>query len=239
MKSETCLIDFPLGAVHRGPIQFIKQLVVEAEKDLFELTLPGQITRCNGASTFAIKSAGRIVIDCALPERAATVSAQILDKPGLTHAIHKLLDKIEVSAEADYNIRLASSQSSFADVIEQAEKAAGGCGCDGCVGTAGIIGSVSVGLSKKRDGKLIWSQPVRSVIQAQVSNGGEYGGMNPKQTAFALGPNTTACLSIWHGLIDRWTECIGPCSSGTCSCRKTSGGTPVVGCKDWGTCTCQ
>ncbi|WP_299074881.1 hypothetical protein [uncultured Paraglaciecola sp.] len=239
MSNETYVKEAPLGQIQSGPVEIIKQVYVDTPKDLFELTLPGQITRSGSASAFAVKAIGRVVIYCGSPELGAFVSAHVSDNVGLTRAVSALLQEINPNKAMGFAVRLASRNSSFADVVAKAEAAFGssGCGCGG--NSAQLPGSVSIGLSEGSDQDMTWSKPVRAILNTQLSESGEFGPTTKECGAIALGPNTTLCTSIWHGIIDRWTECKGPCSSGDCSCGTTDGGTPKVGCDGWVSCRCQ
>ena len=239
MSNESYVQEIPLGQIQNGPVEFIKQVYIDTPKDLFELTLPGQITRSGGASAFAVKATGRIVVHCGTPELGAMVSAGVTDNAGLTRAVSELLQKIDPKKAMGYSIRLASRNSSFADFVAQAEAAFGGSGCSCSEGSAQLPGSVSVGLSKNAGDDMVWSKPVRAVLTTQLTESGEFGPSTKECGAIALGPNATLCTSTWHGIIDRWTECKGPCSSGTCSCGTTGGGTPKIGCNGWVTCSGQ
>jgi hypothetical protein len=237
MSTDTYVTDVPLGSIQPGPVQFIRQLVVHDSDAQFELTLPGRITRCEGASAYAVRPYGMIALAGSAPLRSALVTAGVADEPGLTRAIFDLTAGLRTRDFAGFAIRLASHRHSFADVVARAEEAAGGCKCSG---GASIFGSIRVGLSDSPGAALTWTEPVAATIAAKSGAGAYDGPLDPNAGAIGIWPHIFDCNSDWSGVKDRHTSCGGGCpGTKICACGRNKTGVPTTSCDGWVLCVCM
>ena len=236
------VVDVAIGSRH-GPFKFIRQHVVsDLVGDGFTFELPGRVIRCDGMNFLSILPLGRLVLTDGEIPRAATISAAVVDEAGLDITLRQL-QKQATSIEG-FAIRLASTQHTFSDVVDAAEKASSmsDC-CEDCSGkVANIYGSLRVGIIALGDKDYRWSTPVRAAIKAWTGDDERYRPFNPKDDSTAS--DDDYCDSEWW--CDWWyqnrtTTCHGSACKAPkiCACLKDKKGRTHGACKGWSFCWCM
>lgn len=221
----TWFTEVPLGAILPGRRQYIAQFAIASETQPLEIELPGQIIKCANQLDFAIKPWGRIVSGAAGYNRAAVVTASVLDEPGLDTQIASFGPRIAERPPSAFSVRFASKLT-FGEALDAVERSSGGCGCGGGPERVSLPGTISVGAGWSATEE-IWSQPVAARVYLAWSYG-------PEDGVFFFN-----CHSIWFGWRHRTTSCEGDCPDKSvfkdCMCNDTQ---RRFNCTGWTTCWC-
>ena len=242
MSDKNSAVEVALGDFQGYGAEFFLQQRIDQSKSGFEVTLPGRVVRCAGASIFGYKDAAVVINDEGAGRRAAWLGSDVGDTGSLVKAVYDIAREVGVEAIDDFAV-LLRTETPIGDLLDRLQAKGGGCGCGGeGAGVVRVPGSLQVGFAGKK-GPMAWSEPVAAALEASEFDVSATREGKEDCVAISVGPNATACYGsrrmTWNGWLPEFhTVCVGRCSSGECCIRRTKGGTCVQTASGWHSCSC-